>query len=801
MPGCDLEGADLTRANLYKADLYNAKLPKKLGKTILKECNLSGMDLSACNLEGAVLIEADLTDTILPKNLKEVNFYKCKLPIDDFSDYNLEGTCLSEIDLKNVKLPKNLKKVNFTGCDLSGKDFSNSELEGANLSKSILKKTKLPKNLKKVNFIECDLSGRDLSDCDLEGANISLVNITGTKLPNKLKEVHFVNTDLSKRDLSDCDLRSAVLSQATLKDAILPHDLTGTQFLACNLVDMDLSHCDLRDADLSLANLSGTVLPKSLRGALLNTYEDIKDFSKHDIREANLDAMQIQDLILPKDLQDCSFRQSNLSGMDLYTSDLEGADLSFADLRSTTLPPKLKGVSLEGIKYDSGTSFPPLEDLKNGMLNNILGLTIDIDSNHKNLGKALLKREFGVNPQKTKDKIVDEIMLKLINKPSEALETLYYLRLNNSKPDVKLDLELNKNIKKYKLDKFERALVKTIFSGDNKQMILKKYQALKLCLEEESLRLPLKEYLFNADKEELDSFLVKVYNFSKLKDMNSDIIIQPEYQSLLEAFNRSSLDKPRLIEDSVELKVSDYARILNQKDKVTGRNQFIEAIYSDTGSSRINLEESQKLEKLKQYCENKPDLQAKIQNYKNNKNPRISAVATRREIDQNLQNLSHYVKKELLSKIASEYKVSENTLDNFINNAEAINIEALFSAFAYREQVHTNPKERDLIDKLIVNYLEGRTNQFINEKAEESWAPDLKAKYPNFDSQKLRKEFVRDYGGLTFKTITKPIEMFLMSYELEDFSCLSLEGSNRNKLLNHALNAQTSLISIEEEGF
>ena len=41
---------------------------------------------------------------------------------------------------------------------------------------------------------------------------------------------------------------------------------------------------------------------------------------------------------------------------------------------------------------------------------------------------------------------------------------------------MKLDLGLKKKIKEHELGRFERDLIRTIFSGDNKQLIFKKYQ-------------------------------------------------------------------------------------------------------------------------------------------------------------------------------------------------------------------------------------------------------------------------------------------------------------------------------------
>ena len=47
--------------------------------------------------------------------------------------------------------------------------------------------------------------------------------------------------------------------------------------------------------------------------------------------------------------------------------------------------------------------------------------------------------------------------------------------------------------------------------------------------------------------------------------------------------------------------------------------------------------------------------------------------------------------------------------------------------------------------------------------------------------------------------IPEAIEFFNMS-QTEDYSCLSIEGLHKNKLLNHALNATTNLVNIEENG-
>ena len=206
----------------------------------------------------------------------------------------------------------------------------------------------------------------------------------------------------------------------------------------------------------------------------------------------------------------------------------------------------------------------------------------------------LLEHALGNNTQETKDKIAESIVTKLKNNPSEILNTLYFLRLNNSQPSVKLNLDLKNE--KYKLNKFEQGLIKTIFAGNNKQTVFKKVKALEACLKEESLLLPLNEFLLGNPKE-LEAFLLEVYNFTSIIGIDSNIGNKQEYKDHLNSFNQSIIKEHK--NTRKELEISDYAKILNAKKEGSKLSLFEDAIYSGNSKERIPFSEKKDFQEQK----------------------------------------------------------------------------------------------------------------------------------------------------------------------------------------------------------
>ena len=168
-------------------------------------------------------------------------------------------------------------------------------------------------------------------------------------------------------------------------------------------------------------------------------------------------------------------------------------------------------------------------------------LSIDVDQEHKQFAYDLLQRELGTEAEDTKNKLSEKIIKELKNNPTDILETLYFLRLNNSQKNHKLALNLRKKALAEGLDDFSLAILRNIFAGDNKQMIFKKYKGIKACLDNVELTLALKEFLLKSNPENIQVFLEEVYDFTKYKDLNFEITKKAEYQSFAKALITSKI--------------------------------------------------------------------------------------------------------------------------------------------------------------------------------------------------------------------------------------------------------------------
>ena len=379
--------------------------------------------------------------------------------------------------------------------------------------------------------------------------------------------------------------------------------------------------------------------------------------------------------------------------------------------------------------------------------------------------------------------------------PKEILETLYYLRLNSSQPKFKLDLNLKQKAKELALTDFEKSLIKMIFSGDNKKLVLDKQQALETCFHEISLTLPLKEFLTKTDPNKLSSFLKEIFSVNKYEELNPEIVHDPEYRKLIESFNRSDLIKKEndFNTGKDDLKLADYGRILNQ-------DEIREALYSDKISEkRVYLTNQQRLEKLKKYFQAKPDFKARLDKYlEGNKSNLISAKAMQNEVLEKLKMLTDYSKNQLVRKIVNEYQIDKASYKSFINKAKQEDIETLLNAFTYREQVYQSGIERNLIDQIILNYIKNENSEFISEKAE-AWVEGIKKQAFDFDSSKLKQDFKKKINDFDFEVISEPIKFFSISTaDLYDYSCYGPGLKHGDKLLNHALNMHTNCILIKK---
>ena len=637
------------------------------------------------------------TSSLKPKNINEEN----QKQNPEISDEKISVNNINIGQRQNNKNPVQQFSNSLDALEVFNQKDS-TESNNIKFSKFLKKYNEFQnKESQILDLTSMNLSNLNLSNFNLDGAILSRANLKGTILPQSLKNIRFYKTDLTNRNLSKHHLEGTSLGRAILDGATLPKNLKKVTFFAADLRGKDFSRFDLEGASLGRAKLEGTILPKYLKKVGFHSCDlRNRNFSDSNLEGVSFSYADLRNVALPPKLKDLSFLKANLSGVNLSHCNLEGANLKF-------------------IEYDSETKFPKLSELDNHMLLNLLKLSIDVDQGIKEYGNKLLKRELGENAQKTKDEIIEQIMSRVKNNPITALDTLYFLRLNNSQPKVKLDLDLNKNIKKYGLNTFEKNLIKTIFSGDNKQTVFKKTLALKTCLENESLRMPLEEFLTKASPKDQEQFLLEIYEFTKFKTINPNIVKENKYHSLLNQINKSYIEEGSQEQENLE--ISDYIKVL-------GKKKFEEILFNDTGDSRTKLTETERLEKLENYLSKNPELKNDLNEYLKNKDPQISSKGVQREIRTKLNRLSEYTKNNLLKTIGNEYQLSATELNNFIKNSKLYEIETLSTAFTYREKIHKTGKERQLIDKLICNYLYKKPNDFIVSEAKNTSVKDIKNK-------------------------------------------------------------------------
>ena len=809
----------------YVADISNEKVAISQNQT-LKEVHGSvranGIHSPVINLE-----QEEATKSLLNKKMADfLKAYDGGSPFLDYMDlseldlspYSLAAAFLEGTDLRNTKLPKDLTGIYLKNADLSGLDLSQHILKDATLYGANLSGTKLPKDLTGVNLKGCDLSGRDLSQHILFEAslpdNIFSIDVN---LPADLTNCKITHANLSGLDLSGYILRGVDFSDSDLRNTKLPSDLTGAKFTRCNLLGLDLSKHILKGADFyGIKNLNKIKLAPDLSGVgLVFTNLSGLDLSKTVLKGARLGSADLTNTVLPKDLTGVALKFADFSGQDLSNHILRGSDLQRADLRGAQLPKDLtecslksaklqkvdlskhilKNVNLEGVNFDDDTHFPPLENLEQGMLLNLLKLTVDVDLKHKELGKELIDKAFEERGEDFRDRISENIVNKLKENPLDILETLYFLRLNHSQPNYTLDLDL----KKYKLDEFNKKLIKTIFAGGNKSIIFQKYKAIQACMEQEDLMLPFKEFLLKASTDELNEFLIKVYKFNYYQDFNqakneSNI----DYSNLRRSLIVSDINQRHGIQQDSKPIVSDYIKVL-------GKKTLGQIIYSERSKDeKEELKELDKLKSLEQYCSQNPDIESEVRKHSDLRKQecqKITAAELRQELLDKLGRITTELENQFVQNLTKHYSIEDSKLNKFMKTSTNKDIKTLANAFKYREEVYVDNKERELIDTLIVNFINRENNNFIIKKAQ-SWINDVKQSNPGFEPDKLRQEFISEHNGLTFKTLAEPLEFFSMSpaEELEDYSCLSVGGTNANVVLNHALNAHTNVVSIEQNG-
>ena len=409
--GADFGGSQ--QKGFTKTQLESTKSYKEKDLTGIRlDCNnmhhwdFSGFNLTSANFYHATLSNTDFTDTILTNaELSYANFTNATLTNTDFTNANVEyanfsGTVAKGFTEAQLKLTesykeKNLRGINLSSNDLSGwgfngqrldaaifqnatlanADFTDTDVESANFSGTVANgfteaQLKSTKNYKEKNLRGINLSSNDLSGWDFNG--------------QRLHEAKFENATLTNTDFTDTDVRSANFSgtvangftEAQLKStkSYKEKNLSEINLSSNNLSGWDFNRQGLQSANFQNATLTNTIFNEAnlnsatFRNAILTNTDFTNasfgydtDFTDADVRGANFSGT-VAKYFYEKMLKSTkSYKEKNLSGINLSSNDLSGWDfnsqgLHAANFQGTTLTNTIfKRANLDSANFTNAT--------------------------------------------------------------------------------------------------------------------------------------------------------------------------------------------------------------------------------------------------------------------------------------------------------------------------------------------------------------------------------------------------------------------------------------------------------------
>ncbi|QDU72588.1 pentapeptide repeat-containing protein [Mucisphaera calidilacus] len=329
--------ADLQGLNLYKAYLREADLT---------QANLSNANLADAYLYNATLTNTDLSDAIITEanfgSTTDFGFTATQLySTASYKNKNLAGIKLYSNDLTGWNLAgQNLASASFYNATLTNTDLSDAIITEANFGSTTDSGFTAAQLYSTASYKNKNLAGIDLRYNDLTGWNLAGQNLTDADFD----DANLTNTDLNNADLTDANLDYANLTNTDLSDAIITEanfgSTTDSGFTAGQLYstasykNKNLAGIDLRYNDLTAWNLAGQNLTDAYFGLanLANT-----DLSDALITGADFYRTTDSGFTAAQLYSTASYKNKNLTGIDLGYNDLTGWNLAGQNLTNTDL--------------------------------------------------------------------------------------------------------------------------------------------------------------------------------------------------------------------------------------------------------------------------------------------------------------------------------------------------------------------------------------------------------------------------------------------------------------------------------
>ena len=253
---------------------------------------------------GCTAINTVFSSSRNPTDYTNSNFASANLTNASFIDATLSGANFTNA---------NLNYVSFVDALLDGANFTNSIITNTNMGKVVVRGFTKEQLYSTASYKNRDLTGIILANNNLKDWNFSGQNLSGTRFNlADLTGVDFTNSIITSAYIgySDNFTKEQLYSTASYKNK----DLTGVQF-----DDLKMGGWNFVGQNLTGASLSGASLSNS-------------DFTNSIITGASLYFTTDRGFTREQFYSTASYKNKNLTGVDLGDNDLAGWNLSGQNL-------------------------------------------------------------------------------------------------------------------------------------------------------------------------------------------------------------------------------------------------------------------------------------------------------------------------------------------------------------------------------------------------------------------------------------------------------------------------------------
>ena len=230
---------------------------------------------------------------------------------------------------------------NVSNGDFSGTPHANSSWIGCTAINTVFSSSRNPTDYTNSNFASANLTNASFIDATLSGANFTNANLNYVSFVDALLDgANFTNSIITNTNMGKVVVRGFTKEQLYSTASYKNRDLTGIWLANNNLKDWNFSGQNLTNAYFHLADLMGVDFTNSIiTGAYIGHSDNFTKeqlYSTASYKNKDLTGVQFDDLKMNgwnfagQNLTNASFSGTSLSNADFTDSIITGASLYFA---------------------------------------------------------------------------------------------------------------------------------------------------------------------------------------------------------------------------------------------------------------------------------------------------------------------------------------------------------------------------------------------------------------------------------------------------------------------------------------